>query len=269
VLRRLRILLFSALLVAPALVVAATGTAGAEATGATAAQASSKIPTLLRDRAAKIGAALATRRSADLDQAQLTDLSANVLGVDARGGIDVLVHAAAPATAGQTAQLAALGATVLTNSADFAAVPGMELPNTGLVHAVVPYDRLDALAGLSWVTALRPALRPAVDVGPITAEGVPLHRADIAQANGLSGAGRRSAPSPTMWTASRTRSPRASCRPTCRWSSRPRTTATREPRCWRSSTTSRPAPRWRSPPRARRSPSTSTPSTSWPPPAPR
>ncbi len=41
------------------------------------------------------------------------------------------------------------------------------------------------------MTALRPSLRPAVDVGPITAEGVQLHKADLAQARGLTGKGQK------------------------------------------------------------------------------
>jgi hypothetical protein len=163
----------------------------AQSSASAAAHASSKVPTLLRVQAAKIGAELAAQHTTRLSPAQVAGLKAGVLGVDQSGGIDVLIHSAAPATRAQIAQLSAAGATVLTNSADFATVPGMELPTTGLVRAVVPYDRLDAVAGLSWVTALRPSLRPQVDVGPITAEGVPLHRADIAQANGLTGAGQK------------------------------------------------------------------------------
>jgi hypothetical protein len=193
--------LLSALLVVPVAAVASAAgaaTAGAATAGAApsdstvaAAKAASKVPTLLRLQAARIGAALASQGARGLSQAQVSDLSAGVLGVDAAGGIDVLVHSGAPASAAQIAELSALGATVLASSADFAAVPGIELPSTGLVHAVVPYNQVDAVAGLSWVSALRPSLRPAVDVGPITSEGVPLHRADVAQANGLTGAGQK------------------------------------------------------------------------------
>jgi hypothetical protein len=99
------------------------------------------------------------------------------------------VYAAAPVTAAQEAALTGLGVTVEKNSADFKSVAG--LPNTGLVSASVPYDKLDAVAALDWVTALRPALRPAVDVGPVTAEGVQLHKADKAQARGLTGKGQK------------------------------------------------------------------------------
>lgn len=186
--RQLRIVLFSALLVVPVASVITAGTAGAEADTVSAAAA--KVPALLRERAARIGATVRAK-GAGLSAAQVDRLSAGVLGVDAGGGIDVLVHGAAPATTEQTGQLAKLGARVLLNSADFATVAGADLPNTGLVRAMVPYDRLDAVAALPWVTALRPALRPQADAGPITAEGVPLHRAHLAQAHGLTGAGQK------------------------------------------------------------------------------
>ena len=193
--RRLRSAFGASVVVSMILVATASGAHAApieqSSAVAPAAQAASKVPTLLRVRAARIGAELAAHHATRLSQAQLAGLRAGVLGVDPTGGIDVLVHSAAPATRAQTAQLAALGARVLANSADFTTVRGMDLPTTGLVRAIVPYNRLDAVAGLSWVTALRPSLRPAVDVGPITAEGVPLHHADVAQANGLSGAGQK------------------------------------------------------------------------------
>jgi len=118
VIGRLRTVLFSALLMVPVASVVGAATAGAytddgvtraaSEAGAVDATAT-KIPTLLRLQAAKVGAELAAQRApgqhtAGLSQAQLTALSADVLGVDARGGIDVLVHAAAPATAYSVAQ---------------------------------------------------------------------------------------------------------------------------------------------------------------------
>ena len=82
-----------------------------------------------------------------------------------------------------------LGATVETSSADFAPVPGAVLPSAGLISAMVPFDKLDAVAALPWVATLRPSLRPAVDVGPITTEGDVLHRADVARKQGFTGRG--------------------------------------------------------------------------------
>ncbi len=194
---KLPIALCGALLTVPALVAVSIAPATAAAPSAavsgssTTSGAPSKVPTLLRDRAAKVGAAVSARASAGERQAKASDLSAGVMGIDAAGGIDVQIHAAAPVSAAQAAQLSGLGATVLNNSASFPDVPGADLPETGLVRAVVPYDRLDAVAALGWVTALRPSLRPAVDVGPITAEGVGLHKADVAQSRGLTGRGQK------------------------------------------------------------------------------
>src|SRR5262249_27226591 len=97
----------------------------------------------------------------------------------------------APVSARQEASLSSLGVRVLDNSADFTKVPGVALPNTGLVSAAVPFAELDAVASLGWVTALRPALRPQVDASPVTTEGMQLHQADVAQASGLTGAGQK------------------------------------------------------------------------------
>ena len=70
-------------------------------------------------------------------------------------------------------------------------MPGFDLPDAGLVDAIVPYDKVDAVAALPWVAAVRPTFAPALDVGPVTAEGVPLHGADGAQAAGFTGAGQK------------------------------------------------------------------------------
>jgi hypothetical protein len=113
------------------------------------------------------------------------------VGVDGAGALDLQLHATGAVGATQLAQLRGLGVTVRSSSAQFRAVPGAALPQAGLVHAAVPADRLDAVAALPWVAAVRPVTRPQVDAGPITSEGVALHRADIAQRIGLNGRGQR------------------------------------------------------------------------------
>lgn len=175
-------LLSSMALIIPALVAVAIQPAAA-ATEAVAAQPS-KIPTLLRDSAALAAAASKAKVNTASPEARS-------LGIDNSGRIGVQVYAAAPITAQQEASLTSLGVSVLKNTADFKAVPGADLPSTGLLSTTVPYDKLDAVAGLGWVSALRPSLRPAVDVGPITAESVQLHQADKAQARGLTGKGQK------------------------------------------------------------------------------
>ncbi len=180
--RKLACLLSGVALIVPAAIVAVVQPAAAAP--AVAAKAPSKIPNLLRQSAGLAEAAASAK-------AKVASPQARALGVDNTGRLGVQVYAAAPVTAAQQAALSNLGVSVLKNSADFKHVPGVDLPSTGLVSASVPYDKLDAVAALDWVTALRPSLRPAIDVGPITAEGVPLHKADVAQARGLTGRGQK------------------------------------------------------------------------------
>jgi Subtilase family len=144
--------------------------------------AAAKIPSLVRQQAARLTAVRAKSSTASLD--------AGLLGADP-AGLDLQLHATGTVGPAQLAQLTALGVTVRSSSARFAAVPGVALPQAGLVHAAVPAGALDAVAALPWVAAVRPAIRPQVDAGPVTSEGVALHRADIAQRIGLNGRGQR------------------------------------------------------------------------------
>jgi Subtilase family len=178
------------LTVSVASLVGATPASGAPtAPNARAAAAQSKVPWLLRERAAAVRSAVA--RGGTLSAAAAHNLSDGMLGIRPNGALDVVVHATGQVGRAEAAQLAALGATVRSSSADFASVRGVTLPSTGMISASIPADRLDAVAALPWVAALRPAIRPAVDVGPIEAEGVPLHRADVAQRLGITGRGQR------------------------------------------------------------------------------
>jgi Subtilase family len=150
-----------------------------------------KVPSLVRQLAAKVRTEQSRSRSTTLSTQARRDLGADLVGVDASGALELQLHATAAVGSAQLAQLRGLGATVRSSSADFAAVPGAALPQAGLVHAVVPADKLDAVAGLPWVAALRPVTKPQVDVGAITSEGVALHRADVAQRIGVTGRGQR------------------------------------------------------------------------------
>lgn len=188
--RKLPALFGGAILTLPALVMvvgqpATAAQIPAASTVASPAAKPSKVPALLRSGAEQVGAAMAAKRSPSAAAKKST------LSADGSGRLGVQVYAASPVTAAQSAQLTALGVTVAKNSANFAKVPGVVMPSTGLVAASVPYDKLDAVAALDWVTALRPTLRPAIDVGPVTAEGVTMHKADLAQARGLSGKGQK------------------------------------------------------------------------------
>lgn len=160
--------------------------------GAAAAAAGSvKIPSLVRQQAARIRTGLGRSRTTGLSPSARKALGDDLVGVDASGALDLQLHAGGQVGRAQLAQLTALGATVRSSSADFVAVPGVALPQAGLVHASVPVGALDAVAALPWVAAVRPAIKPQTDAGPVTSEGVQLHRADVAQRIGLTGRGQR------------------------------------------------------------------------------
>ena len=168
---------------------AAGATPGAAASTPDAVAA--KVPSLVRQQAAKLRTEQSRGGATTLSTQARRDLGADLVGVDASGALDLQLHATAAVGSAQLAALRGLGVTVRSSSAQFAAVPGATLPQAGLVHAAVPVDKLDAVAALPWVAAVRPVSRPQVDAGPITSEGVALHRADIAQRIGLTGRGQR------------------------------------------------------------------------------
>ncbi len=172
-----------------ALFVAAPTGAAPAGTRAGAAAAPSKVPWLLRDRAAAVRSAVA--QSGTLSATATRHLSEGVLGIHPDGSLDVTVHAVGSVGRAEAAQLAALGATVRSTSADFATVPGVDLPDPGLIDAAVPADMLDAVAALPWVAALRPATKPVADIGTIESEGVQVHGTDVANQRGFTGAGQR------------------------------------------------------------------------------
>ena len=153
--------------------------------------AAAKVPSLVHQLAAKLRAEQSRSGGATPSAKARHDRGGDLVGVDAGGALDLQLHATAAVGSTQLAQLRGLGVTVESSSAQFAAVPGAALPQAGLVHAAVPVDKLDAVAALPWVAAVRPVSRPQVDAGPITSEGVALHRAGVAHRIGLTGRGQR------------------------------------------------------------------------------
>ncbi|MEV6523009.1 S8 family serine peptidase [Longispora sp. NPDC051575] len=190
--RRVAVLTAAFALALPLAVMAVAVPASADP-GAPAA--ASKIPSLVADRVAQIRAAVGTNRGlrgGGLSDAQRDTLSAGYLTISPAGGIDLTLHATGPVGKAEEQALRDLGATVVRSSAEFAKVPGVTLPEAGLVHAVVPYDKVDAVAGLGWVATLRPTLKPQVDSDPqLVAEAVPLHRTDVANSRGFTGKGQK------------------------------------------------------------------------------
>jgi hypothetical protein len=152
------------------------------------------VPSLVRAEVARVRQAMTAARAAGatrLSAAQARSLAGNFLPQRTDGAIDLELHATGAVGAAQAQQLRALGVTVLSSSADFAAVPGVALPDAGLIHATVPYDKVDAVAGLAWVAAIRPTIKPAVDAGPNTTEGVTLHNIPRLASFGYTGAGQK------------------------------------------------------------------------------
>ncbi|MBG6137629.1 S8 family serine peptidase [Longispora fulva] len=189
--RRVTALTAAFALALPLAVMAVAGTASAEPAAPAAA---SKIPSLVADRVSKIRAAVGGThglRAAGLSDTQLDTLGAGFLTITPAGGIDLTLHATGPVGKAEEQALRDLGATVVDSSGEFAKVPGVALPEVGLIHAVVPYDKVDAVAGLGWVATVRPTLKPQVDSEPLVAEGAPLHRTDVANSRGLTGAGQK------------------------------------------------------------------------------
>src|SRR5690349_1143331 len=166
--------------------------AGGPVAAAPAKADNAKVPALVADRVAKIRDALGANTSlrGGLSATQSRQLTAGLLTITPAGAIDLELHATGPVTAAQRQALTALGVTVLNSSADFTPVVGAELPDVGLVHALVPYDKVDMVADLGWIAAIRPTITPAVDAEMIS-EGVPLHRADVAQRRGITGKGQK------------------------------------------------------------------------------
>lgn len=113
----------------------------------------------------------------------LSGLSTGLLRVSASGKIELVFHSAGAVGEAEVADLVSLGAEIMA-----------KLAWPGLIQAWVPYGQVEAAAALPWVVAVTPP-----DYGetnphpnnPINSQGVPLHNADLAQAQGITGAGVR------------------------------------------------------------------------------
>jgi len=103
------------------------------------------------------------------------------------GEIELLFHAAGPTGPQERADLEALGATIV----DVLQVPpNLKIQPAGMIQAWIPYDKVEAAAALPWVVAVTPPGYGEPDphpVNPINSEGVGLHNADLAQAQGITG----------------------------------------------------------------------------------
>jgi subtilase family protein/HYR domain-containing protein len=120
-----------------------------------------------------------TLRRAPVD---LSVLSSPLVRVSPTGKIELVFHAAGPIGDAEVRDLEALGADIVTRLTSPA----------GLIQAWVPYQQVEVAAALPWVVAVTP---PAYGehnthpINPINSEGVALHNADVAQAQGVTGTG--------------------------------------------------------------------------------
>ncbi|MEU4192124.1 hypothetical protein AB0E69_09510 [Kribbella sp. NPDC026611] len=170
---------------------ASTTTAGTS-TGLTSAaaprSAASKVPTLVAQRIAKVGKAAGNGHS--LDAKQRKALSDDLLSVDTAANLDLEIHALGRVGGKERAELSRLGVNILNGSDQWVKPQRVKaLPDAGIFHALVPYDRVTQVAALDWVAAIRPTESSPPDAGSFLSEGVALHRADAAQAAGYDGTG--------------------------------------------------------------------------------
>lgn len=114
-----------------------------------------------------------------------SSFSNGLVRVNASGQIELSIHAADRIVPAQEAQLVALGGRI---SARLAA-PLLDLPPIGVVQAWIPFNHVDDVARLDWVVAITPPGYPEANIGPTVSEGVALHDADTAQAQGVDGTG--------------------------------------------------------------------------------
>ena len=109
--------------------------------------------------------------------------------VSEQGEIELVFHAFSTAGSEEAKQLEALGAkivTVLDTPTELTLAP------VGMIHAWVPFNRVEEAAALPWVAAVMTPERGETNThpdNPIESEGVPLHNADLAHLLGVTGTG--------------------------------------------------------------------------------
>jgi uncharacterized repeat protein (TIGR01451 family) len=142
----------------------------------------SKIPSIVQQRIEQLQGASATLSG--------QSPSGSLVQVTAAGELDLEFHARGAVGDAEKADLVALGATILSTTADLVWPSGVQPPaGLGVITARISFSQVAAAAALPWVVAVTPVEVNPPDVGSFQSEGVVLHGADVAQQAGISGAG--------------------------------------------------------------------------------
>jgi uncharacterized repeat protein (TIGR01451 family) len=136
-------------------------------------QARATLPSIVEQKLGEIAAAASERRAG-----RPSALSNDVIHVDDEGRVELAFHSERKVGPAEEQSLQRLGAVEVVLS-----------PTIGVVQAFVPAANVEKAAALPWVAAVTAPGYGAVDVGSVTSEGVAFHRADLAQAAGINGAG--------------------------------------------------------------------------------
>lgn len=129
------------------------------------------------------------RQAAARGVRDLSPMSSALVHVNRSGLIELSFHALDPTGPSEEEDLRALGATIVSR---LEIPPELRMPPAGIIEAWVPYDRVMEAAALPWVAAVTPPSYGVTNnhpVNPINSEGVALHNADVAQTQGITGAG--------------------------------------------------------------------------------
>ena len=134
--------------------------------------AASKVPSVVEQTMARLS------QPPGLARVDPSALSNDIVHVDRDGRIELALHSARPVGQAEQAALERMGA-----------VDVVVVASAGLIQAFVPAHAVTAVSSLPWVAAVTTPAYSSVDVGSVTSEGVAFHRADLAQAAGINGAG--------------------------------------------------------------------------------
>jgi hypothetical protein len=141
----------------------------------------SKIPDVVQQVLGQLDAVAAQRLTARV-AVDLSVLSNPLVRVNPAGKVELVFHAAGAVGEPEVRELEALGADIVIT---------LKSP-AGMIQAWVPYQQVQAAAALPWVVAVTAPAYPEHNThptNPINSEGVALHNADTAQAQGVTGTG--------------------------------------------------------------------------------